>query len=72
MGRFLRELGVEAENAFSAVLGALQVLDRKYWLRPQFDVLHGENYHGMGEIRFDGDDKAYRGIWLLRSASTAL
>jgi hypothetical protein len=36
------------------------VLDRQYWRRPQFDVLRGKNYKGMGEVRFDGEKKTYR------------
>jgi len=60
LDRFVEELGVEAENNFSAVLEALQVIERKYWIRPQFDVLHGDNYGKMGEIFFDGDQKTYR------------
>ena len=58
--RFIAELGPEAENDLSAILDALRVLDRKYWNRPQFDVLHGEKYKGMGEVRFDGENKTYR------------
>ncbi len=60
MDRFLSELGFEAETNFIATLEMLQVVERKYWTRPQFDVLHGDNYVGMGEIRFDGEDKTYR------------
>lgn len=60
MDRFVSDLGVEAETAFAAIIDGLGVLDRKYWTRPQFDVLHGERYHRMGEFRFNGDDKTYR------------
>lgn len=56
--RFVKELGPEAENNLTATLELLQAVERKHWLRPQFDVLHG--YSGMGEVRFDGDDKTYR------------
>lgn len=58
--RFVSALGPEAENDLAAVLENLQVLERKYWNRPQFDVLHGQKYKDMGEVRFDGDDKTYR------------
>ena len=58
--RFVVELGIEAENNLTAILEALQVMDRKYWNRPQFDVLHGKQYKGMGEIRFSGENKTYR------------
>ena len=58
--RFIAELGVEGENDLSAILEDLQVLERKYWTRPQFDVLKGKKYPGMGEIRFNGEDKTYR------------
>ena len=58
--RFVAELGPEAENDLTAVLENLRVLDRKYWTRPQFDVLHGKKYKNMGEVRFDGEGKTYR------------
>ena len=58
--RFVGELGPEAENELSAVLDILRVLERRYWTRPTFDLLHGKKYRGMGEIRFDGDNKTYR------------
>lgn len=58
--RFISELGPEAENDLSAILENLSVLKREYWIRPQFDVLHGKSYHGMGEVRFNGEDKTYR------------
>jgi hypothetical protein len=58
--RFVDELGPEAENAFSTVLGDLSNLERRFWTRPQFDVLHGPSYHGMGEVIFSGDGKTYR------------
>ena len=58
--RFVAELGPEAENDMAAVLDTLRVLERKYWTRPQFDVLHGKKYSGMGEVRFDGENKTYR------------
>jgi hypothetical protein len=60
MDRFIAGLGPEAENDMAAVLDTLRVLDRKYWSRPQFDVLHGKKYLGMGEVRFDGENKTYR------------
>jgi hypothetical protein len=53
-------LELESFNKFSAVLEHLEVLPRNYWRRPHFDVLHGDQYHGMGEIRFKGDHKVYR------------
>jgi hypothetical protein len=58
--RFVTELGPEAENDLSAVLDTLRVLERRYWNRPQFDVLHGKKYKSMGEILFNGEDKTYR------------
>jgi hypothetical protein len=58
--RFIDDLGPEAENDLSAILEDLQVMERRLWNRPQFDVLHGKNYKGMGEIRFDGENKTYR------------
>jgi hypothetical protein len=57
---FVSGLGPEAENDLTAVLEHLQVLERKYWTRPQFDVLHGKKFKGMGEFRFDGENKTYR------------
>ena len=60
ISRFLLALGPEAENDLAAILDNLRVLERKYWTRPQFDVLHGKNYQGMGEFRFNGEGKAYR------------
>jgi hypothetical protein len=58
--RFVAELGVEAEINLTATLRLLQVAERKYWIRPPFDVLHGPNYKKMREVRFDGDKKTYR------------
>ncbi len=58
--KFVTELGVEAETSLSATLELLLAVERKYWIRPQFDVLHGEKYARMGEVRFDGDNKTYR------------
>jgi hypothetical protein len=60
LDRFVGELGPEAENELSAVLDILRALERKYWTRPTFDLLHGKKYRGMGEIRFYGDNKTYR------------
>jgi hypothetical protein len=60
LDRFLAELGPEAENDLSAVLESLAVLERRFWNRPQFDLLHGERYRGMGEVRFNGENKTYR------------
>lgn len=54
------ELGPEAENDLTAILEILAVLKREDWVRPHFDVLHGKKYKGMGEVRFDGEDKTYR------------
>ena len=53
-------LQVDSFNRLSAILEHLEVLPRQFWLRPQFDVLHGSQYHGMGEVRFRGDQKNYR------------
>ena len=50
LDRFLDELDVEAEANFSATLELLQVMDRRYWVRPQFDTLHCINYQGMGRL----------------------
>ena len=58
--RFVGELGPEAENDLMAILDDLAVLERRYWTRPQFDQLRGKKYSGMGEVRFDGEDKTYR------------
>ena len=60
LDRFVEGLGVEAETNLTATLELLQAVERKYWVRPQFDLLHGRKYRGMGEILFDGDDKTYR------------
>ena len=58
--RFVADLGAEAENNLVATLDYLRLVERKYWIRPQFDVLHGESYARMGEVRFGGDSKTYR------------
>jgi hypothetical protein len=60
ISRFLLQLGPEAENDLAAILDNLGVLERQYWRRPQFDVLTGKSYKGMGEVRFDGEKKTYR------------
>jgi hypothetical protein len=60
LDRFVAELGDEAEVNLTATLELLLAVERRYWLRPQFDVLHGKKYRGMGELRFDGDGKTYR------------
>ncbi len=60
INRFVAELGAESENNLTAILENLRVLERRFWTRPQFDVLHGNGYERMGEIRFSGDRKAYR------------
>ena len=60
LDRFMAELGFEAENSFTATLELLQAVERRYWVRPQFDILQGSKYQRMGEIRFSGDDKTYR------------
>jgi len=54
--RFVSELEDESVNEFAAVLEGLQCLERHQWKRPQFDLLND----GIGEIRFNGDDKTYR------------
>ena len=41
MDRFLEGLGIESEVNFTATLELLQAVERKYWVRPQFDILHG-------------------------------
>jgi hypothetical protein len=56
--RFVESLGDEAENDLMAIVEALQHLERRFWTRPQFDILSG--YDGMGEIRFNGDGNTYR------------
>lgn len=53
-------LSVDAVNEFRAVLTILEAVPRQYWRRPQFDVLSGDQYKGMGEIRFNAKDKTYR------------
>jgi hypothetical protein len=58
--QFVVGLGDEAEANLTAVLQLLAVVERKYWVRPQFDVLQGRKYRSMGEIRFDGERKTYR------------
>jgi hypothetical protein len=60
LNRFVADLGPQAENGFAAVLDVLRTLDRRFWTRPQFDLLHGKKYKGLGEIRFDGESKTYR------------
>jgi hypothetical protein len=54
------ELEIDSFNVFSNVIGRLEVLPRNLWKRPDFDVLHGNAYHGMGEIRFKGNHKVHR------------
>jgi hypothetical protein len=58
--RFIAQLGVEAENDLTAILENLAVLERRFWVRPQFDQLRGKKYAGMGEVRFNGEDRTYR------------
>ena len=70
--RFIDDLGPEAENDLSAILEDLQVMERRLWNRPQFDVLHGKNYKGMGEIRFDGREPETYHIRLVRTPSPAI
>jgi hypothetical protein len=53
-------LGVESFNRFSEIMERLQVLPRELWRRPDFDLLKGERYRGIGEIRFKGDKKVHR------------
>ena len=50
----------ESFIAFSVLLEHMRVSPRDLWKRPFFDVLHGEEYRGMGEIRFKGDNKRHR------------
>jgi hypothetical protein len=52
-------LNEHEENEFTATLEGLQVLPRHFWRRPQFDLL-GEQYHGVGEIRFKAERKQFR------------
>jgi hypothetical protein len=59
--RFIASLGAEAENDLFAVLGHLEVLERKFWMRPAFDgITKGKKYRDMGEVRFSGENKTYR------------
>ena len=60
VGDWKRSLETQSFNKFSAILEHLEVVPREFWLRPHFDVLHGPQYRGMGEIRFKGDRKVYR------------
>lgn len=60
MDQWQQGLEVESFNRFAATLEHLEVLPRAFWRRPQFDVLHGNQYRGMGEVRFKGDRKVYR------------
>jgi hypothetical protein len=53
-------LEIDSFNRFSDILERLQVLPREQWRRPDFDVLHGDSYRGMGEIRFKADRKVHR------------
>ncbi len=55
---FRDKLEEEAYQNFYAVLDGLAKIERNFWRRPQFDVLHG--YPNMGEILFSGDKKTYR------------
>ena len=48
-------LGEESENELVATLEGLQVLPRHFWKRPQFDLLSGRHYRGIGEVIFKGD-----------------
>lgn len=56
MDDFVADLGDEAYQNFYALLDGLQVVERRFWRRPQFDALN----HGIDEIRFSGDHKTYR------------
>jgi hypothetical protein len=58
--RFIQSLGPQAENDLNAILDGLRVSDRKFWTRPHFAWLVGKKYKGLGEVRFDGEDKTYR------------
>lgn len=62
LDEWLTGLEVDSFNAFSDILNRLEVLPRHEWKRPDFDVLHGDQYQGMGEIRFKADRKVYRVI----------
>lgn len=53
-------LEAESFNNLASSLEYLQVLYRWLWKRPMFGVLHGDEFSGMGEIIFDGDNKTYR------------
>ena len=57
---WLGDLGEESENELVATLEGLQVLPRHFWKRPQFDLLSGRHYRGIGEVIFKGDNKQYR------------
>ena len=56
------QLGLETDSftVFADVIGRLAVLPRHQWKRPDFDLLHGDRYHGMGEMRFKADRKVHR------------
>jgi hypothetical protein len=60
INRFIQGLGDEALADLINVMSFLEHLDRDQWKRPEFDVLTGVNYRGMGEIRFYGERKKYR------------
>ncbi|MBZ5515460.1 MAG: hypothetical protein LAN62_11605, partial [Acidobacteriia bacterium] len=49
---WVEALGPESENEFVATLEGLQVLPRHFWKRPQFGMLSGRPYRGIGEIIF--------------------
>jgi hypothetical protein len=57
---WVEALGAESENEFVATLEGLQVLPSHFWKRPQFGMLSGRSYRGIGEIIFRGDNKQYR------------
>jgi hypothetical protein len=58
--RFVAGLGIQAEVNLTATLELLLAVERKYWGRPHFDVLHGKQYKSIGEVRFNGEGKTYR------------
>jgi Gp49-like protein DUF891 len=56
---WLDTLTDDEKNQFVATLEGLQVLPRYLWQRPQFATL-GNQYSGIGEIRFKVERKQFR------------